>query len=210
MEIAGIQKVSTIDYPGKISCVVFMQGCNFKCGYCHNPELNDFKKGDFSEEEFFNYIDSRKKLIDGVVICGGEPTLQDSLPYFAREIKKRSLTVKLDTNGSNYAMLDELNKEGLVDYVAMDVKGPVYLYPKIIGRDFIDLQDEYEKSIAIVPTFPDYEFRTTIAPLYENGKIRWITPYEIGDTAKLIYDCTGIRRHKYYPVSYTHLTLPTN
>lgn len=198
MKIDGLQKLTTIDYPGKLACVVFLVGCNYNCGYCHNPELKEIGEGDISEQEFFNYIDSRKKWIDGVVVSGGEPTLQTGLPEFIEKIKQRNYFVKLDTNGNNPTILNELRKKNLIDYVAMDVKGPIYLYSKIVGKEIMDERDGIGKGITVTSRFPNYEFRTTVAPLYEDGRIRWMTPKEIGDTTKLIYNYTGNREHKYF------------
>jgi len=187
MEIAEWQKESFIDYESEISTIVFTPKCNYNCGYCHNPELKN-AEGKIDEKEIFDYLISNKKWIEAVVISGGEPTIQLGLKNFVKEIKDLGFLVKLDTNGSNYSVLQELKNEKLIDYVAMDVKGPVQLYPLITGRKFIDIRDDIGKGISIVSQFPNYEFRTTIAPIYENEKPRWMTPKEIGETAELISD----------------------
>jgi pyruvate formate lyase activating enzyme len=200
MKIAGWRKVSFIDYPGKNSSVIFTSGCNYRCPKCHAKHLLE-NKGlpDINEEEIFKYLDLRKEKINAVVICGGEPTLQHTLPHFLRKIKEKGLAVKLDTNGSDYIVLGDLLEEKLVDYVAMDVEGPPQLYPTLVGKDFLDSRDGYEKAIAVVSRFPDYEFRTTACPVIrKDGEISFMTPKEIGETAKLIYDCTGSREHKYF------------
>lgn len=198
MKIADFIKESYIDFPGKLSSVVFTPSCNYKCPACHAKHLFESKEN-VNEKEFFDYLDSRKGWIEGVVICGGEPTLQAKLLYFIKEVKKRNLLVKLDTNGYNSEILHELLKEKLVDYVAMDIKGPANLYPNIIGKDFIEKRDDYEAGIGIVSHFPDYEFRTTIVPVIrENEEISFMTPEEIGQTARLIYECTGSNTHKYF------------
>ena len=200
MKIAGWRKVSFIDYPGKNSTVVFTPGCNYRCPACHAKHLLENRNlQNISEEEIFKYLDSRKGKIDAVVICGGEPTLQAGLKYFCKKLKEKGLAVKLDTNGSEYIVLGDLLAGGLIDYVAMDVKGPPQIYADLIGREFLDARDGYEKAIAVVSQFSDYEFRTTVSPVVRrNGEISFMTAQEIGETAKLIYDCTGNREHKYF------------
>jgi pyruvate formate lyase activating enzyme len=187
MEIAAWQKESFVDYEGKISTLVFTPRCNFNCGYCHNPELKD-AKGEIDEKEIFDYLNSNRGWIDAVVISGGEPTMQLGLKNFVKKVKDLGFLVKLDTNGADYGVLQELKKEKFIDYAAMDVKGPIKLYPLIAGKKFIDIRDDVGKGISIVSQFPNHEFRTTFSPIYENGKPRWMTPEEIGETAELIYD----------------------
>lgn len=187
MEIAAWQKESFIDYEGKISALVFTPNCNFNCGYCHNPELKH-SNGSIDEKIVLNYLISKKGWIDAVVISGGEPTIQLGLKDFAKKVKDFGFLIKLDTNGAKYKVLQELKNEKLVDYVAMDVKGPIELYPLIAGKKFIEIRDEVGKGISIVSQFPKYEFRTTVSIVYEDGKPRWMTPEEIGKTAELISD----------------------
>jgi len=126
MIIAGLQKTTLIDYPGKIACVVFLAGCNFRCPWCYSSELvlpeKIIKQPRIKEEEFFSFLKDRKGLLEGVVICGGEPTINKDLPQFIEKIKKLGYSVKLDTNGSNPEMLKDLVKSDLIDYVAMDIK----------------------------------------------------------------------------------------
>lgn len=202
MLIKGRQKTTLIDYTGKIASTIFLFGCNFRCGYCHNPGLVIGKKEDepiYSEEEILDFLKERKKYPNwGVCISGGEPTLQAGLLYFMEKIKKIGLPAKLDTNGSNFSVLQELRKKGLFDYVAMDVKGPPELYPGIIGRKDIDFRDDVEKGMAITTQFPDYEFRTTVAPVVrDDGNITIMTPEEVVDIAKWIVHTTGSNEHKY-------------
>jgi pyruvate formate lyase activating enzyme len=200
--ILGFRKESFQDWDSGLSSVIFMYGCNYRCPACHDKKLvegsfNPEKR--FSEEEILKYVSGKKGFINKIVICGGEPTIQHNLPPFLRKLKEKGLAVKLDTNGGDYVKLGELKEEGLVDYVAMDVKGPPQIYADIIGREFINARDGYEKAIAVVSQFPDYEFRTTVVPVIRrNGEISFMTPEEIGQTAKLIYDCTGINSHKYF------------
>jgi len=193
MKIASLIYESTIDYPGKYGPVIFTSGCNYNCGYCHNPELTGNNCNIIDKEEIDTFlknikIKSKSGWYNGITISGGEPTMQLGLKNFVKEIKDLGFLVKLDTNGSNYRILQELKNEKLVDYVAMDVKGPVQLYPLIIGKKFIDIRDDVGKGISIVSQFPDYEFRTTVSLVYENEKPRWMTPKEVGETAELISD----------------------
>jgi pyruvate formate lyase activating enzyme len=182
--ITGFHKVSTIDYPGKISSVAFFKRCDYQCPSCHAKQIIS-GKNEIPEEEIFNYLDSRKGLIDSVVLCGGEPTLCLGLGNFARKIKERGLAVKLDTNGSNPAVLADLLKEGLIDYIAMDIKGPESLYSKLTG-ELIDFREQVKKSAGIMQKAPNYEFRTTLVPVLEEGKFRWMTNEEIREMAKWI------------------------
>jgi pyruvate formate lyase activating enzyme len=188
MKIANWQKESYNDYAGKIATLVFTPECNYNCGYCHNPELKNYNGSLVDGKKIFNYLIWNRDWIDAVVISGGEPTMQIGLKDFAREIKDLGFFIKLDTNGANYEILQELKNENLIDYAAMDVKGPIELYPLIAGKNFIDIRDSVGKGISIVSQFPDYEFRTTLCPIYEEGKPRWMTPEEVGKTAELISD----------------------
>ncbi len=162
MDIRGVQKITLIDYPGKVASTIFTFGCNLSCGYCHNPDLvaaTVRTPGRISEEDAMKILAERKDFIDGACITGGEPTLQDDLPEFAAKVKTLGLLVKLDTNGTNPGMLNELLEKGLVDYIAMDIKVPLEKY----GEWFPDT-GKIEKSVDIVKKFPDYEFRTTVLP----------------------------------------------
>lgn len=162
MNIAGVQKVTLLDYPGKVACEIFTQGCNFECPFCQNSSLIPITNtGEFSEEEIFEYLNLRKNILDGVVITGGEPTVQKDLKGFIKKIKDLGLLVKLDTNGGNPKVLQELIDEDLVDYVAMDIKNIFNKYNITAGKK-INL-DNIKKSIEILKASKiDYEFRTTI------------------------------------------------
>ena len=162
MNIAGVQKVTLLDYPGKVACEMFTQGCNFECPFCQNSSLIPITNtGEFSEEEIFEYLNLRKNILDGVVITGGEPTVQKDLKGFIKKIKDLGLLVKLDTNGGNPKVLQELIDEKLVDYVAMDIKNIFNKYNITAGKK-INL-DNIKKSIEILKASKiDYEFRTTI------------------------------------------------
>lgn len=163
MKIGAIQKTSLIEFPGLISCIVFTQGCNFRCHYCHNPELVLPEKfGDIiPEEEFFHFLDRRKKYIEGVCITGGEPSIQPDIIDFIKKIKERKFKVKFDTNGSIPEIIEILLKENLVDYLSLDIKGPFEKY-QIITNVNVDIV-KIKKSIDLVKNSKiEYEFRTTV------------------------------------------------
>jgi len=168
MKIAGFKKQSLIDYPGNISSVIFTQGCNFRCGYCHNPDLVLPEKFDktYNKNEIFKYLKRYNKMLDAVCITGGEPTIHNDLPDFIKDIKKLHLKVKLDSNGTNPKILQYLFKNKLVDFVAMDIKHSLKfdMYNKTIGN-FIT-KKSFEKilnSIDLIQNSDiDYVFRTTV------------------------------------------------
>lgn len=139
MLIGGLQKTTLIDYPNKVACIIFTMGCNFRCGFCHNPELVETNnKGNITEDVFFDFLKKRKKILDGVAITGGEPLLQKDIKDFIIKIKKENFLVKLDTNGTFPDKLKELIKLKLVDYVAMDIKTVLEKYSNIVnagGKD---------------------------------------------------------------------------
>lgn len=159
--IAGLQKTTFIDFPEKIACIVFTQGCNFRCGYCHNPELFENKEPTLSVSAFFEFLNKRKGKLDGVVITGGEPTLQKDLKEFIKQVKDLGFAVKLDTNGTNPEILKELVNENLLDYVAMDIKAPLEKYKNIVNVDF-DTKKIKNSIDFIMSCGIDYEFRTTV------------------------------------------------
>jgi len=167
MLISAIQKFTLLDYPGKLAGVVFTPGCNFHCGYCHNPEFVDSEKIEkirssfIPEQIFFNFLEKRRRLLDGIVITGGEPTIMYDLTTFIRKIKTFGLAVKLDTNGSNPEKLKNLLAEKLLDYIAMDIKTAPDHYPEVAGplSQFQAVAD----SISIIENSGvPYEFRSTI------------------------------------------------
>lgn len=163
MKIGGFVKNSFVDYPNLISSVIFTIGCNLKCWYCHNSHLLDGKHKLIKEEEIFEFLISHKGFIDGVVISGGEPTLQEDLVEFIKRIKSLGYKIKLDTNGTNFEVLKDLIKWELIDYVAMDIKAPIEDYAKIVCVDC--KMDDVNKSIELLLNGQvDYEFRTTFSP----------------------------------------------
>ncbi|MGD0275097.1 MAG: anaerobic ribonucleoside-triphosphate reductase activating protein [Syntrophales bacterium] len=178
MKISGLQKVSLIDYPGKICAVVFTQGCNFRCPYCHNPELVDPERfrACMAEEGIFSFLERRRKKLDGVTITGGEPTLQPDLENFCKHVRNLGYPVKLDTNGSHPGILMNLLDKKLIDYIAMDIKGPLNLYDSITNTKANTA--DIRKSIALVMESDlPYEFRTTlVASLLSEEDIIRISP----------------------------------
>lgn len=162
MLLGGLQKSSLIDYPEKISAIIFTQGCNFRCPYCHNPELIEGEASSaIAEDALFDFLHSRIGKLDGVVITGGEPTLHKDLPVFIKKIKELGFAVKLDTNGTNPQLLKKLIDEKLIDYVAMDIKAPLDKYPEIVCAK-VDTK-KIQQSLEIIKNSDiDYEFRTTV------------------------------------------------
>jgi len=163
--IGGIKKTSLLDYPDKISAIVFTQGCNFNCGYCHNPSLltSKSKNSIYSTDAFFDFLKKRQGKLDGVVITGGEPTLQPDLKEFIKQIKSLKFLVKLDTNGSRPDIIKDLAASNLIDYIAMDIKAPLEKY-SLITEVKINTSLIKESIDFIMTSNIDYEFRTTVLP----------------------------------------------
>lgn len=164
MRISGFQKMTLLDYPGKVACTIFTSGCNFRCPFCHNASLVTHidKSVSFSEEEILEYLKKRKGILDGVCITGGEPLLQVDIIDFLTKIKEIGYSVKLDTNGSFPQKLEKIINKQLVDYVAMDIKNSKEKYPQTVGIANFDISP-IEKSVEILKTSGiDYEFRTTV------------------------------------------------
>lgn len=163
MQIGGLIKLSLIDYPGKPSAVVFTQGCNFRCPFCHNKDLvvPECFDAPIPEEDVLEFLEKRRNLLEGVVISGGEPTIQEDLTDFLTKIKAKGFDVKLDTNGSQPHVLMTLIAEGLVNFIAMDIKAPPEKYSKMTGGwdDFEAIQE----SVALIKNSGiEHEFRTTM------------------------------------------------
>ncbi len=164
MLILGLQKTTLLDYPGKIASTIFTGGCNFRCPYCHNRDLVFPPKDVFSysNEEIFEHLKSKRKVLDGVCITGGEPTLHKDLPEFIKQIKDLGLLVKLDSNGTNPKMISSLIDDGLIDFVAMDIKHSKEKYNSIACMPNYDIAP-IEASVELLKEDKiDYEFRTTI------------------------------------------------
>ncbi len=162
MTFGGLEKFTLIDYPGKIACVAYTIGCNFRCPYCHNPELVDeTTPTHITEKEFFDFLGERTQMLQGVVITGGEPTVHDDLPAVIAKLITVSAPIELYTNGTNPVMLHQVVEGGLVDYVAMDIKSPLHNYSATVARP-VDI-DAIRSSIDFLLSAPvEYEFRTTI------------------------------------------------
>ena len=143
MIIQGLQKLTLLDYPGKVACTIFTAGCNFRCPFCHNASLviDTSANETIPEEEIFRFLTKRQGILDGVCISGGEPLIQDGIEEFIRQIKEMGYDVKLDTNGSFPDKLIRLVEAGLIDYVAMDIKNSQEHYGKTIGIEDYDIRD---------------------------------------------------------------------
>jgi len=180
MRIGGFQKLSLVDFPGKVAATVFVQGCNFHCGYCHNPDLvllANFK-ATLPVQEVLTFLNDRRGKIEGVVITGGEPTLQQGLAPFIAQVKEMAFAVKLDTNGSHPEVLSSLLRSHLLDYIAMDIKSSLGKYPQLTGsasdpallKESIDL---------IINSGIPYQFRTTLVK-------EFCSPEDLDDIHRLI------------------------
>ncbi len=186
MKIGGFQKFSLIDYPNKISAIIFTQGCNFRCPYCHNPELvsPELFTGELDEDSILSFLTRRVGKLDGVVITGGEPLLQNDLVEFVGRVKEMGYFVKLDTNGSYPDKLERLLAENLIDYIAMDVKAPPGKF-YMIAKGNARIEDVMESITIILNCNIDYEFRTTVMK-------NFLTKDDIICIAKLI---SGAKRY---------------
>ena len=163
MNIAGLQKMTLLDYPGKVACTVFLQGCNFRCPFCHNGEILDgTQPGDMTAEELLAFLKKRQGLLEGVCVTGGEPTVQKDLPRLLAAIKDLGYSVKLDTNGFRPQVLKEVVEAGLVDYVAMDIKNCPDRYGETVGLPKMDLAPVEESIRFLMEGKLPYEFRTTL------------------------------------------------
>jgi pyruvate formate lyase activating enzyme len=176
MIIGGFQKFSLLEYPGKIGTVIFTQGCNFRCSYCHNPSLVDPARYEevISEESVMHFLEIRKGKLEAVTISGGEPTIQPDLLNFVQKIKQMGYCIKLDTNGSMPKVVKQLIKDDLIDYWAMDIKAPLSLYSTICGCS-IEEKNILESMELIRNSNKEYEFRTT----YFNQILNWNDILEI-------------------------------
>lgn len=162
MKISGYNKLTLLDFPGKMACTVFLAGCNLRCPFCHNASLviNTSSQPTIPEEEFFAFLDKRKGMLEGVCVTGGEPTLNPDLPAFLRKIKEKGYLVKLDTNGTNPDMIESLLD--VVDYFAMDIKNSKEHYAETVGIANFDIAP-IERSVDILMKKASaYEFRTTL------------------------------------------------
>lgn len=171
MIITGLQKMTLLDYPGKVACTVFLQGCNFRCPFCHNSDLLGAAGQDrIPAETLLDFLKKRKGIIDGVCITGGEPTLQPDLPELLRQIKALGYAIKLDTNGNRPDVVMALASEQLIDYVAMDIKNSPDRYSETAGVPGIPLEKLEETMRFLLEGTLDYEFRTTVVEEFHSDE----------------------------------------
>ena len=170
MNISGLQKITLLDYPEKIAATVFTGGCNFRCPFCHNVSLvlNTDNVQNISEEDFFIFLAKRKGLLDGICVSGGEPLLQKDISDFISKIKSLGFLVKLDTNGSFPSKLKEIAGNGLIDYVAMDIKNSPAGYARTSGTVEEVLSQINESVAFLLAGHIEYEFRTTVVKEFHN------------------------------------------
>ena len=170
MKIVGIQKLTLLDYPGKVACTVFLNGCNFRCPYCHNAELLGDAEEVMTVAGLLAFLRKRQGILDGVCITGGEPTLHPELPALLGEVRALGYAVKLDTNGYRPEILEAVLNQGLVDYVAMDLKNGPEDYAETVGLAQVELA-KIRQSIRLLMDSPvDFELRTTVANPLHSGE----------------------------------------
>lgn len=180
MQIHGLQKMTLLDFPGKVACTVFLGGCDFRCPFCHNWDILDPSTPVIMEEdEFYKFLDKREGLLDGVAITGGEPLLRTGMVDFIKGIRSRGFLVKLDTNGNHPDLLKELVSEGLLDYVAVDVKNNKERYGETVGIPMLDISKIEETISFLLEGNVPYEFRTTVLRQFHDadsfkGIAEWI------------------------------------
>ena len=164
MVIQGLQKLTLLDYPGKVACTIFTAGCNFRCPFCHNASLvvDTYKNEEITQEEVSAFLKKRMGVLDGVCVTGGEPLIQSDIEPFLRQIKEMGYAVKLDTNGSFPDKLKRLVDEKLVDYVALDIKNSQESYGKTIGIRDYDIRNIHRSVQYLLSDAVPYEFRTTV------------------------------------------------
>ena len=179
MDIQGLQKLTLLDYPGKVACTVFLGGCNLRCPFCHNGELV-LTPGPalMNLEELLTFLDRRRGLLDGVCVTGGEPLLRPELPRLLEAVKEKGFLLKLDTNGGFPRALEDVIRRGLVDYVAMDIKNSPDRYPETAGVPGLDVEPYRESAALLLEGRVDYEFRTTVVrELHNEDSFRAIGPW---------------------------------
>jgi len=193
MIISGLQKLTLLDYPGRVACTVFLGGCNFRCPFCHNSQLLTAQvEPVMTVEELLSFLRKRKSVLDGVCITGGEPTIHGELPDLLRKIRSLGYCIKLDTNGYRPDVLRALVREGLVDYVAMDVKNSPDRYAETVGLRSVDLDRVEQSLLFLMEGHVDYELRTTVAePLHSRESVsamgRWLLDIGAGKKVKKLY-----------------------
>lgn len=208
MKISGLQKVTLLDYPGKVAATVFTPGCNLRCPFCHNASLVLQTGGeDIPPEKVLSFLKKRQGILDGVCVSGGEPLLQPDLSDFLGRIRALGFAVKLDTNGTNPTLLDRLIREGLVDYVAMDIKNSRERYGHTVGIPDFDCSAVEASVNLLLRGTVDYEFRTTVVRgLHDAQSFSSIADWIVGakryflqnfvDSGDLISRCEGCSRQE--------------
>lgn len=197
MLISGVQKFTMLDYPEKVAAIIFTPGCNMRCRFCHNKEFvlpDEIKKLQPSfipEKAVLNFLKSRQNKLDGVVISGGEPTVQPNLKQFIKKVREMNFLVKLDTNGNLPDVLKDLIQDGLVDYVAMDVKTTLEEYPNLVG-DLVNTKNIKESINFLKKGTVLYEFRTTVIDEVH-------TTVMVKEMAKLLKDSDKLYIQKFRP-----------
>lgn len=180
MKIHGLQKMTLLDFPGLVACTVFLGGCDLRCPFCHNAEILDMNApAVMDDKEFLEFLETRRGKLDGVAVTGGEPTLRPDLPELLSEIKRLGFKVKLDTTGNHPDMLKRIVAEGLVDYVAMDVKNSKERYAETVGLTGFDIARVDESISFLLRGDVEYEFRTTVIKQFHDkdsfiGIAEWI------------------------------------
>ena len=179
MKIHGLQKMTLLDYPGKVACTVFFGGCDMRCPFCHNAELLDGTAPSvMDDEELLAFLKKRQGLLDGVAITGGEPLLQKDLPELAARIRELGYPIKLDTNGTHPDRLERMIRDGLVQYAAMDIKNSPERYAETIGLKQFDIAPVKESAALLMECRTDYEFRTTtVAEFHDDESFEKIGPW---------------------------------
>lgn len=208
MEISGLNRFSLSDFPGKSATVVFVQGCNFGCPYCHNSSLIPQHIPSallIPEKHFFEFLEYRRNQLDAVVVSGGEPTIHRDISVFLRRIKDMGFAIKLDTNGSKPEVLKEVLENSLVDYIAMDIKAPLHKYEQLTGT--VSSSEKIQESIDIISkSGTDHEFRTTVVEalltLDDMQAIQKLVP--VGSTYRLQKFC---HEHAFDPVLRTETNM---
>lgn len=177
--IKGILPMTTVDYKGKVASTIFLQGCNFRCPFCHNPELVAISDKDVMDStllkpaEVISYLKEHKEWVDAVCISGGEPTIHKGLPAFISHLKKAGFFVKIQTNGTNPNMLKKLIDEKLLDYISMDIKAPIEKYELFAGAK-LNKESIKESAALIMASGIEYSFHTTVSPELNCSDIKQI------------------------------------
>ena len=211
MKIAGLEKNSFVDYPGHLSCVVFTQGCNMNCFYCHNKPLID-NNGEADEginpKQVLMFLEKRRNFLDAVVISGGEPAMQIELEDFIKDVKKMGFKVKLDTNGTNPKVIENVISKKLIDYVAMDIKAPFKRYEEFSGVK-ADINCIKESKNILMQGLVDYEFRTTLAPGLGLVDVLQICNEIEGAKTYILQKCRGFDDIMSKPISFKDIVEKT-